>query len=78
MNYPQWFTDWADQQPWVYTMAALAILIIAVWLSQFITKHILLRGVSKLLSRTELGSDPSVGLKIIVGRLAQVVPDSMV
>ncbi|MAK71005.1 MAG: mechanosensitive ion channel protein MscS [Idiomarinaceae bacterium] len=74
MNYPQWFTDWADQQPWVYTMAALAILIIAVWLSQFITKHILLRGVSKLLSRTELGSDPSVGLKIIVGRLAQVVP----
>jgi miniconductance mechanosensitive channel len=74
MNYPQWFTDWADQQPWAYTMAALAILIIAVWLSQFITKHILLRGVSKLLSRTELGSDPSVGLKIIVGRLAQVVP----
>lgn len=74
MNYPQWFTAWADQQPWAYTLTALAILIIAVWLSQFITKHILLRGVSKLLSRTELGSDPSVGLKLITSRVAQVVP----
>lgn len=74
MNYPQWFTAWADQLPWAYTLTALAILMIAVWLSQFITKHILLRGVSKLLSRTELGSDPSVGLKLITSRVAQVVP----
>lgn len=74
MSYPQWFTAWAEQNSWAYTAAALAILAIAVWLSQLITKHILLRGVSKLLSRTELGSDPSVGLKVIVGRLAQVVP----
>lgn len=74
MSYPHWFTAWAEQHTWAYTAVALAMLALAVWLSQLITKHILLRGVSKLLSRTELGSDPSVGLKIIVGRLAQVVP----
>ena len=74
MNYPQWFTDWANQHNWAYTATALTILIVAVWFSQLITKHILLRGIARLLSRTELGSDPSVGLKLIVGRIAQVVP----
>lgn len=74
MNYPQWFTDWANQNNWAYTATALTILFVAVWFSQLITKHILLRGITRLLSRTELGSDPSVGLKLIVGRIAQVVP----
>ncbi|AVJ56812.1 mechanosensitive ion channel protein MscS [Idiomarina sp. OT37-5b] len=74
MNYPQWFTDWANQHNWAYTATALTILFVAVWFSQLITKHILLRGIARLLSRTELGSDPSVGLKLIVGRIAQVVP----
>lgn len=74
MNYPQWFTDWANQHNWAYTTTALTILFVAVWFSQLITKHILLRGIARLLSRTELGSDPSVGLKLIVGRIAQVVP----
>ncbi|RUO42470.1 mechanosensitive ion channel family protein [Idiomarina aquatica] len=74
MNYPQWFTDWANQHNWAYTATALTILIVAVWFSQLVTKHILLRGIARLLSRTELGSDPSVGLKLIVGRIAQVVP----
>ena len=74
MSYPQWFSAWADQQPWAYTISALVILAIAVWLSQLITKHILFRGIAKLLSRTVLGSDPSVGLKLIVSRLSQVVP----
>lgn len=74
MNYPDWFIHWAEQNPWAYTVIAAVILIIAVWLSQLITKHILLRGISKLLSKTELGSDPSVGLTVIVGRFAQVVP----
>ncbi len=74
MNYPQWFTDWANQHNWAYTATALTILFVAVWFSQLVTKHILLRGIARLLSRTELGSDPSVGLKLIVGRIAQVVP----
>ncbi|MAL83111.1 MAG: mechanosensitive ion channel protein MscS, partial [Idiomarina sp.] len=42
--------------------------------SQLITQQVLLRGVSRLLSQTELGSDPGVGIRVIVHRLAQVVP----
>jgi len=74
LDYPQWFHDWAASQPWAYTISASVILAIAVWLSQLITQQILLRGVSRLLSQTELGSDPGIGIRIIVHRLAQVVP----
>ncbi|WP_404400081.1 mechanosensitive ion channel family protein [Idiomarina seosinensis] len=74
MNYPDWFNRWAEQNSWTYTVLAAFTLLVAVWLSQLITKHILLRGIGKLLSRTQLGSDPSVGLTVIVGRFAQVVP----
>tara|TARA_B100001059_G_scaffold235980_1_gene284028 strand:- start:2742 stop:3998 length:1257 start_codon:yes stop_codon:yes gene_type:complete len=74
VNYPDWFIEWAEGRPYAYTLSACVLLAIAVWLAQFFTKHILLRGVARLLSRTELGRDPSVGLKKIVSRLSQVVP----
>lgn len=74
LEYPQWFQAWADTQPWAYTISACIILAIAVWLSQLITQHVLLRGISRLLSQSELGSDPGVGIRVIAHRLAQVVP----
>ncbi|MGM7318886.1 mechanosensitive ion channel family protein [Idiomarina sp. ST10R2A5] len=74
LDYPQWFHDWAASQPWAYTISACVILAVAVWISQLITQQVLLRGVSRLLSQTELGSDPGVGIRVIVHRLAQVVP----
>lgn len=74
LDYPQWFHDWAATQPWAYTIGACFFLVIAVWLSQLVTKHVLLRGISRLLSQTQLGSDPGIGIRVIVSRLAQVVP----
>jgi len=74
MYYPDWFTVWADQQPWAYTMTALALLLIAVWLSNFVTKHVLLRVVRRVLSATAVGQDPAIGLDKVIIRLAHIVP----
>ncbi|MFA5678703.1 MAG: mechanosensitive ion channel family protein [Pseudomonas sp.] len=74
MPYPDWFTAWADQQPWAYTLTALALLLIAVWLSNFITKHVLMQGVRRLLKTTTFGRDEGLGLEKVISRLAHVVP----
>jgi len=72
--YPDWFTAWADQQPWAYTLTALLLLLIAVWLSDFITKHVLMRGVRRILRSTPIGRDETLGLDKVTTRLAHVVP----
>jgi len=74
MSYPEWFTAWADQQPWAYTMSTLALLITTVWLSNFVTKHILLRLARRALAATAVGQDPAVGLEKVIIRLAHIVP----
>lgn len=74
MHYPDWFITWADDQPWAYTLAAIALLLGAVWLANFVTKHILMRAARRMLAATSLGQDPSVGLEKVITRLAHVVP----
>jgi len=74
MSYPEWFTVWAEGRPWAYTLTSLILLLIAVWLSDLVTKQILMRGVRRILVHTPLGRDPSVGFDKVVSRLAHVVP----
>lgn len=71
---PAWYQTWADSFQYANTISALVILVAVVYLSQLITKQILLRGIRKLLARTELGSDPNIGIGVVIGRFAQVVP----
>lgn len=74
MSYPDWFITWADEQPWAYTLAAIALLLGAVWLANFVTKHLLMQAARRMLAATHLGQDPSLGIEKIIVRLAHVVP----
>lgn len=74
MSYPDWFTAWADHQPWAYTLVAIALLLGATWLANFVTKHVLIQAMRRTLATTSLGQHPSVGLRKVITRLAHVVP----
>ncbi|QKT03588.1 mechanosensitive ion channel family protein [Ectothiorhodospiraceae bacterium 2226] len=74
MSYPEWFITWADGQPWVYTLIAISLLLLAVWFANFITKHVLMRAARRMLQATTLGQDADLGLGTVLVRLAHVVP----
>jgi len=62
--------------PWAYTVTVLCALLLLAWLANFVTKHVLLRGLRKLLMKTPLGGaghDQDVRMRVIP-RLANVVP----
>ena len=62
--------------PWAYTLTVLAGLLALAWIANFVTKHVLLRGLARLLMKTPLGGaqqDQEVRLRVIP-RLANVVP----
>jgi miniconductance mechanosensitive channel len=74
MTYPDWFVSWAEEYPWIHALAALALLLVLVWLSSFVARQVLARGVNRLLAATSLGQDPGIGLDKVIRRLAHVVP----
>lgn len=74
MSYPDWFNALADGRPWIYTLSALFLLVGAVWLANFITKHVLMRVVRRMLAAASLGQEPGAGLDKVIVRLAHIVP----
>ncbi len=60
--------------PWAYTLVAALALAIAAWLANWITKHVLLRGLRKLLEAMPHASDVRHVKLRVVPRLANVVP----
>jgi miniconductance mechanosensitive channel len=62
--------------PWAYTVTVLCALLLLAWIANFVTKHVLLRGLRQLLMKSPLGGaqhDQEVRLRVIP-RLANVVP----
>lgn len=47
---PPDMTQWLDEHVWVYTLTSVFILLAAAWLSNFITKRILVNGLMRLLN----------------------------
>ena len=74
MSYPDWFNALADGRPWIYTLSALFLLVGAVWLANFVTKHVLMRVVRRMLAAASLGQEPGAGLDKVIVRLAHIVP----
>ena len=65
-----------EPYPWAWTGIALCVLIFAAWLANWLTRHVLLRGLRRLLRATmhrEAGHDSEVRLSVIP-RLANAVP----
>jgi miniconductance mechanosensitive channel len=60
--------------PWAYTLVALLLLLTAAWLSNWITKRILVRGAYRLLRATPVGRNTDLSQHGVIRRLANVVP----
>lgn len=65
-----------EPYPWAYTLLVLALLLLAAWLANWVTKHVLITGLRRGLKATPLGArmrDDNVEMRVIP-RLANVVP----
>jgi len=60
--------------PWTYTAIALLLLLAAAWLSNWLTKRLLVRGALHLLRATPLGREIDLPRHGVIRRLANVVP----
>ena len=65
---------WLEQHPPAYTLVAVLGLVLVAWLANWLTKHILLRGLYRLLNAVAPGNDPEVAPLRVVSRLSNVVP----
>jgi len=60
--------------PWAYTLVALLLLLTAAWLSNWVTKRILVRGAYRMLRATPVGRHADLSQHGVISRLANVVP----
>lgn len=63
-----------ETYPWAYTALAVLLLLMVAWLSNWITKRVLVRGVYRLLRATPLGRDEDLSRHGVIRRLSNVVP----
>lgn len=66
--------EWLERYPSLYTLLAIAALVILAVLSNWVTKHILIAGLNRGLRRTRIGRDELFNEARIISRLANVVP----
>lgn len=66
--------DWLQRQPLLLTLIASSLLLAVAWLANWLVKHILVRGLYKALSTTELGRQTRFQDHGVIRRLANVVP----
>ena len=66
---------WLEQRPAAYALAASCVLLLLAWLANWLTRHILLRGLRRMLDDgSPLARDPEAAPIRIVSRLANVIP----
>ena len=68
------FIAWLERHPRSYTLLSLAALGLLAWLAIWLTRHILLRGLRRLVSFTTLARDPDLSPLKVIDRLAHIVP----
>ncbi|ALO45124.1 mechanosensitive ion channel family protein [Pseudohongiella spirulinae] len=70
---PPDMSQWLDEHVWVYTLTSVFILLAAAWLSNFISKRILVNGLMRLLNAPTAGPGEFDRFDFIP-RLANVIP----
>ncbi len=68
------FHAWIEHYPELNTLISSLALLVAAWLSNWVVKRILLRGIYRALRSTALGDDSALLDSQIIARLANVVP----
>lgn len=66
--------SWLEQHPQLYTLAAIALLLLLAFVSNWITKHVLLAGLTRALRHTRVGKDHLFEESRVITRLSNVVP----
>lgn len=65
---------WVGEQTWIYTVVAVLLLLIAAWAFNFISKHILVRGLLSLLNAQTHMQPGEFTNFAFIPRLAHVIP----
>lgn len=65
---------WLQAQPALYTLVVIALLLMAAMLSNWISKHVLLVGLTRVLRFTRVGKDELFEQSTVITRLSNVVP----
>ena len=65
---------WLEQHPPAYAVVVVVGLVLVAWLANWMTKHILLRGLRRLLSAVVVANDLELTPLRVVSRLSNVVP----
>ena len=66
--------EWLKAHPHIYTLLAITLLLILAALSNWVTKHILLTGLTRALRFTPIGRDELFEESRVIVRLSNVVP----
>ncbi|RUO27052.1 mechanosensitive ion channel protein MscS [Aliidiomarina minuta] len=68
-----WF-EWLEQYPSVYISLSILLLVVLAVFSNWVTKYVLLTGLTRLLQSTPIGKDELFNESRVIVRLANVVP----
>jgi miniconductance mechanosensitive channel len=63
-----------DPHPWMWTLVVLAGLLLAAWLANWVTRHVLLRVVRRVVLASPAKWDDALMARGVLSRLAHVVP----
>ncbi|MGX5915657.1 mechanosensitive ion channel family protein [Aliidiomarina sp. Khilg15.8] len=66
--------DWLKEQPYLYTSLVISLLLVLAFVSNWITKYILLAGLTRLLKSTPIGRDDLFNESRVITRLSNIVP----
>ena len=66
--------DWSDQYPWLEMLTSLCILIFVALLANFIAKHIVVRGIRKLIEKLKFANSDILSKHSVIRRIANIVP----
>jgi miniconductance mechanosensitive channel len=65
---------WLERYPELLTLISVCVLLVASWISNWIVKRILVRGIYRALRATSIGNDTTLLDSRIIARFANVVP----
>ena len=65
---------WIDQYPWLDMLTSLSIVILAAIVANFIAKHIVVKGLHRIISRLNFSDKPLFLSNKLISRIANIVP----
>ncbi|RUO31003.1 mechanosensitive ion channel protein MscS [Aliidiomarina sedimenti] len=70
----QTWVTWLEEQPYLYALVAVTVLVLLALISNWVTKHVLLAGLTRGLRQTRFGQDHLFEESRVITRLSNVVP----